>query len=299
VIGIIRKIAFSVGIAAVLAFIIVNGYFAAQNLRRIGDNSTLRQETALIRADISGVLETLLNLETGQRGFLLTEDPSYLQPYTGAVQQLPDQLSNLRSKLLDRPADQLARAAELELAAQSLVSDADESIRLRQQGYRTRAFAIVKSNRGKESMDQARAYSAALLTAEAGRLADYEQQTDASMRQSLTAILGWNSGLLLLTALIFGLLWAYSRRLEDEVARRTRALREKNVQLETLAQTVSHKLPELVGEMKESVDNFLTQFGDYLPARGQEHAAQIRDMAEQSSRLMTNSLRSPAASNAA
>lgn len=298
-IGMIRKTAFSIGVAAVLAFIIMNGYFAAQNLRRIGDNSALRQETALIQADISGVLLTLVNLETGQRGFLLTEDSSYLQPYNRAVEQLPDQLSNVRSKLSDRPAHQLAKAAELELVAQSIAAEADESIRLRQQGYRTRAFAIVKSNRGKELMDQARAHSASLLAAEAGRLADYEQQTDASMRQALTATLGWNSGLLLLTGLMFGLLWAYSRRLENEVARRSRALREKNAQLETLAQTVSHELPELVSEMKGSLDNFLDQFADYLPARGQEHAAQIRDMAEQSNRLMTSSLRSYAASNAA
>lgn len=298
-IGMIRKIAFSLGVAAVLAFIIVNGYFAAQNLRRVGDNAALKHEAALIQADISGVLLTLVNLETGQRGYLLTEDPAYLQPYTRAVEQLPDQLSSLRSKLWDRPPAQLAQASELELATQSIVADADESVRLRQQGYRTRAFAIVKANRGKELMDQARAYAASLSTAEAKRLADYEQQTDASMRQALTATLGWNSGLLLLSTLMFWLFWAYSRRLEDELAHRGRALREKNAQLETLAQTVSHELPELVSEMKGSLDNFLDQFADYLPARGQEHAAQIRDMAEKSSRLMTSSLRSYAASNAA
>jgi CHASE3 domain sensor protein len=298
VIGMIRKTAFLVGVAAVLAFVIVNGYFAAQNLRRIGDNAALKHETALIQADISGVLQTLLNLETGQRGFLLTEDPAYLQPYTSAVQQLPDQVSSLRSKLSDRPAHQLAQAAELELVTQSMVAEADESIRLRQQGYRTRAFAIVKSNRGKEFMDQARAHAASLSAAEAGRLADYEQQMDARMRQAFTSTLGWNSGLLALTALVFALLWAYSQRLEREVARGKQILREKNAQLETLAQTVSHDLPELVSQMRESLDNFLAQFGDYLPARGQEHAAQISDMAERSSRL-TSSLKSYAASNAA
>ncbi len=297
--GIIRKTVFVTGVAAVLAFIVMNGYFAAQNLRRIRDNVVLRQETALIQADISAVLLSLLDLESAQRGYLLTEDPSYLQPYTAAVERLAPQLSNLRSKLSSRPADESALESQLETVAQSKLAEADESIRLRQQGYRSRAFRIVKTNRGKELMDQARAHSASLLAAEASRLSDYEQNTNASIERALTATIGWNSVLLMFTALVFGLLWIYSRRLERAVARGSYALREKSAQLQAFTQTVSHELPELLREVQASFDNFLNHFGDYLPGRGQEHAAQIKDMAAQSNRLMTNSLRRYPASGAA
>lgn len=295
----IRKAVFLMGVTAVLVFTVMNGYFAAQNVRGIRDNVGLRQETALIQAEVSGILLNLVNLETGQRGYLLTEDSSYLQPYTSAVEQLALQFSNLRSKLAEGPADQRALVSQLEAVAQSKIAEAEETIRLRQQGYRSRAFGIVKSNRGKELMDQARADSASLLAAEAGRLSDYEQKTNASMQSALMATIGWNSALLVLTALVFGLIWAYSRRLEHDVVRGSYALREKSAQLETFTRTVSQDLPELLRDVQASFDNFLNHFGDYLPGRGQEHAAQIKDMAAQSNRLMTNSLRDYPASGAA
>ena len=295
----IRKAIFVTGVAAVLAFIVVNGYFAIQNLRGIRDNAALRQETVLIQADISAVLLSVVDLESAQRGYLLTEDTSYLQPYTTAVERLSPQLSSLRSKLSGRPDDERAVESQLETVAQSKVAEADETIRLRQQGYRSRAFRIVKTNGGKELMDQARAHSASLLAAETSRLSDHEQQTNASIERALTATLGWNSLLLMFTALVFGLLWVYSQRLERAVMRGSYALREKSAQLQAFTQTVSHELPELLREVQASFENFLNHFGDYLPGRGQEHAAQIKDMAAQSNRLMTTSLGRYPASGAA
>jgi len=297
--GFIPKAVFSMGVAAVLAFIVVNGYFAVQNLRSVKQNVRLSQEAALIQADISQVMLTLVNLETGQRGYLLTEDPAYLQPYTSGVEQLAQQFSQLRAKLADRPGDERAHVADLEAVAQTIIAEADETVRLRQQGYRSRAFRIVKSGHAKELMDQARAQAASLLATEAARMSDNEQQTTAAMSKAFTATVNWNLGLLAVTALVFGLLWIFGRRLEGEVARGSFALREKSTQLESFTQTVSQELPELLKQMQASLEEFLTQFEDYLPARGQEHAAQIREMAEQSNRLMTNSLKGQAVSNAA
>jgi CHASE3 domain sensor protein len=297
--GIIRRAVFSITVAAVLAFIVVNAYFAAQTLSSIRENLTLTQETAQIQADISGVLLTLVNLETGQRGYLLTEDQSYLQPHTSAVEQLANQFSNLRSRLADRPADERALESQLESVAQAKIAEAEETIRLRQQGYRSRAFRIVNSNRGKELMDQARAHSASLLATEASRLADYEQRANGGMRKAFTATLGWNSLLLLVTALVFALLWFFGRRLERDVTRGSNALRQKSEQLEGLTQTVSHDLPELLKETQASLEDFLNQYRDYLPARGQEHASHISDMAARSNRLLNRMLHGEAVSNAA
>lgn len=297
--GFIRKAVFTVGVAAVLAFILVNGYFAAQNVRAIKNNMGQTQEAALIRAEISAIQLNLVNLETGQRGYLLTEDQAYLQPYTTAVEQLKEQFASLREKLADRPAKELDTATQLESIAQTMIADADETIRLRQQGYRSRAFRIVNSGRGKELMDLARAQTASLLATEAASIPAYEQQTDASMSQALRATIKWNLGLLATTAVVFALLWLFGRNLEGEVARGSFALRQKSTQLESFTQTVSQDLPELLKELRGSLDSFFTQYEDYLPARGQEHAAQIREMAAQSNRLMTNSLEGRAVSTAA
>ncbi len=298
-IGMIRKTAFLIAAAAVLVFVVFNAYIATKNLHSVRENVNLREQATQLRAEISALLLNLSNLESGQRGYLLTEDPAYLQPYTTAVEQLPAQFASLRSKLSDRPADVLAMEAELESLAQAAVAEAEETIRLRREGYRTRAFRIVNSNSGKEVMDKSRELANSLLTAEGARLSDLEQTASASMSQAFKTTIKWNLILLALTAFVFGLHWAYSRRLESDVARRNHALRTTGEQLETLTQTVSQKLPDVLKEMQVSLDSFLHQFGDYLPARGQEHAAQIRDMAAQSNRLMTSSLQREAARTAA
>lgn len=297
--GFIRKAVFTVGVAAVLAFILVNGYFAAQNVRAIRDNMGQTQEAALIRAEISAIQLNLVNLETGQRGYLLTEDQAYLQPYTTAVEQLKEQFASLREKLADRPAKELDTATQLESITQTMIADADETIRLRQQGYRSRAYRIVNSGREKELMDLARAQSASLLATEAASVPAYEQQTEASMSRALRATITWNLGLLAVTAVVFALLWLFGRNLEGEVARGSFALRQKSTQLESFTQTVSQDLPELLKELQGSLDNFLAQYEDYLPARGQEQAAQLREMAAQANGLMTNSLQGQAISTAA
>src|SRR4051812_259863 len=113
-----QKPFFTIGVAVVLAFIFVNGYFAAENLRSIRNNLALKQGTARIQADISEVLINLSNLEAAQRGYLLTEDTSYLTNYTRANEQLPQQLSRLRLKIAGRAAEGRALEAKLEAVTQ-------------------------------------------------------------------------------------------------------------------------------------------------------------------------------------
>jgi hypothetical protein len=53
---------------------------------------------------------------------------------------------------------------------------------------------------------------------------------------------------------------------------------------------VSQKLPDLLTGVQESLNNFLNHFFDYLPVGGQKHATQIKQMAEESNRLVKDSL---------
>ena len=53
-------------------------------LKRVQKIAALTLESSAIQAELSGVLKDLTDMETGQRGYLLTGDPAYLQPYTDA-----------------------------------------------------------------------------------------------------------------------------------------------------------------------------------------------------------------------
>ena len=79
-----RKAALQIGVPALLAFMAWNAYLAVNHLKQMQKIAALTLESSTIQADISGVLKDLTDMETGQRGYLLTDDPSYLQPYTDA-----------------------------------------------------------------------------------------------------------------------------------------------------------------------------------------------------------------------
>jgi CHASE3 domain sensor protein len=93
---------------------------------------------------LEAVLSTLKDAETGQRGYLLAGEASYLEPYREAVDRLPGQIAALRQLTLDNP-PQTARVLRLdELATQrmailSAASISSASIRTGGGGSRPRA----------------------------------------------------------------------------------------------------------------------------------------------------------------
>ena len=93
------------------------------------------------RNAINAIQRLSQDLETGARGFLLTEDRSFLDPYTAARRELPRQLAALAA--VPNDAGQRARTAELrrELAAytsylEDVIGRADASAVTAQEGRR-------------------------------------------------------------------------------------------------------------------------------------------------------------------
>ena len=80
----IRKALLQIGAPALLAFMAWNAYLAVNHLKQMQHIAARTLESSTIQADISSVLKDLTDMETGQRGYLLTGNPSYLQPYTEA-----------------------------------------------------------------------------------------------------------------------------------------------------------------------------------------------------------------------
>src|SRR5260370_8733222 len=101
----IRKAALQIVAPALLAFMAWNAYLAVNHLKQTQKIAALTLESSMIQADISGVLKDLTDMETGHRRYLLTEAPSYLQPYTDAKARIATTIADLRlglPKLTDR-----------------------------------------------------------------------------------------------------------------------------------------------------------------------------------------------------
>ena len=104
-------------------------------------------------------------METGQRGYLLTGDAAYLQPYTDAKGRIEIDFANLAHGLSNRTQREQSLESQLESLATSKQAEMERSISLRQQGYRRRSFKLVDTDEGKGYMDEIRRIASSLSSA--------------------------------------------------------------------------------------------------------------------------------------
>src|ERR1700685_3002723 len=100
-------------------------------------------------------LGALRDAETGQRGYLLTQQADYLEPYQFATCSVPELTRLLESLTRDLPDQRIKGQQIAELARQKLAELA-ATISLAQGGNTREAAALVATNRGKALMDQIR-----------------------------------------------------------------------------------------------------------------------------------------------
>lgn len=101
------------------------------------------------------LLSALKDAETGQRGYLLTGDKAYLEPYTTAEATYTQLLDQLRDAVRSDD-DQQPRIAALATATAKKIHELDQTITLYSSGAQAAAITVVKSNQGKAYMDEIR-----------------------------------------------------------------------------------------------------------------------------------------------
>jgi methyl-accepting chemotaxis protein len=132
---------------------------------------------------ISMVQVGVVDLETGQRGYLLTGDSTYLQPYEAARAAMDRRLAELGALTQDNPAQQRSLTALRGLVAHK-VSELDETIGLRRDKGFDAAIAVVRSGRGKTAMDGIR-LALEQMRNEETRLLD-QRRTESQQLEQLT-----------------------------------------------------------------------------------------------------------------
>ncbi|MCA9219774.1 MAG: PAS domain S-box protein [Planctomycetales bacterium] len=115
----------SIGLmAAVLA---VDGAIALSNLRQLNEHARLVAETHEVRELTADVLQSLLDAETGQRGFILTGREEYLEPYAAALAQADEKIARLKEATRGNPLQQ-ARVEVLEQSSRKLLETLRDGI---------------------------------------------------------------------------------------------------------------------------------------------------------------------------
>jgi CHASE3 domain sensor protein len=281
----IRKAALQIGIPALLVFIGWNAYLAVNHLNRVQTIAALTLESSAIQAELSGVLKDMTDMETSQRGYLLTGNPLYLQPYTEAKATIGTDFVSLRTGLVSRTQREQSLESRLEALARSKQAEIERSIGLRQQGYRHRSFMLVDTNEGKDYMDEIRRIVSSLSAAESSNYARFDTERITALKSVLSQTVVSNAFLLVLAAGLFGLIRQHLRLLGEKVSQSRIELAVRDLQLEKLTSALSGQARSNIGAINTNSRLLLENYGDFLPRQGHEYAEQMNEAAAQMERL--------------
>jgi PAS domain S-box-containing protein len=194
-----------VGIAVVVSSVVLvaAGLTAHRAIEQLSDTADAVVRAKEIELDYERLLSAVRDAETGQRGYLLTNDEAYLQPYEAALRGIAQRLDTVTAHVqadggpveelvplrnfVDRKLDELARTVELNRTAQH---DA--------------AIQVVRSDEGKELMDDVRAFVGGQVLGQQSHVARLQEvQREALASSVRTSVIVSALAILLVIALVY------------------------------------------------------------------------------------------------
>ncbi|MEJ8820793.1 CHASE3 domain-containing protein [Variovorax humicola] len=242
------RIALSLTLAALAALVLIGineaGYressFALQEI----------SEAQRSRLALNNLLQDILDAETGQRGYLLTGEVRYREPYDTAVTEVGGNLATLRALYADRP-DERARLEQLADHVARKLAELDVSVRLREKGSEDAWKFVLTTDVGREEMNAIRSQATELVAISNRSLLVAQTQISKSLRLARLGI-----AVVAFAGLVA--LWLYLRQtealrsagerqqealqrernaLEAEVSERTASLTELATHLQNVRET--------------------------------------------------------------
>jgi len=158
-----------VGVAAIAA-IVVAGFITYTRLQLLSDAAGWVSRTERVRYALQRTLSTVQDAESAVRGYLITHEDPFLEPYTHARAELDSNLLALTALLADSPA-QLMRARELDRLARARLDRLNTTVTSIRDGTFVLPNAPRASSESKRLMDSFRAQIAVMQSYEDSRLA--------------------------------------------------------------------------------------------------------------------------------
>ena len=137
-----------------LALIII-GFIAYRNTIATIEARGVVEHTFQVRATLERLATQAVNAETGQRGYILTGDDSYLAPYREGTTGFESDLAVFARLTADNPHQQ-DRARSLQALFAEKQRELALTIALRRERGLGPALAVIRTGRGKATMDQIR-----------------------------------------------------------------------------------------------------------------------------------------------
>lgn len=261
------------GFGFALAILVFVGVLVYQSsLHYIGASRRVAQTHEAL-ATQEEIFSLINQAETGQRGYIITGDESYLPRRDAAIVRIGELLSQLKQLTADEPAQQqripeLARQIAVRLALLNRVLIARQD-----QGFEDARQKLITGS-GKKEMDALRKL---VMTMQAHERALLKQRMDAEREYANRTLLMFSLALLF----AMGFLSLLYLRIRQEVVERKQAeerqarlvheLESANEELRNFAYVVSHDLKAPLRGISTLADWVVTDYADRLDDEGKEH----------------------------
>ncbi len=223
-----RNLFYGLGLSLLLLFISsLASYISIRNL--IETSQMMRQSNQIIKS-LDEVFSLVKDAETGQRGYLLTGDDRFLQPYTSAKEKLASSLDALSIEVTKTPT-QKGNLEKLKNSVHGRVRMLDENLNYKRTFNNVTPPQLL---RGKEYMDEIRSMVTLMQTEENAIL---KERTDSMER--FAAFTPW---LIVISAfLAIAITLFFFRKVSqdyDEKSKLTAELEQKNEETENRLQAI-------------------------------------------------------------
>ena len=215
-------------------------------------HQSIKKQTEILSVN-ADLLKDIVDAETGQRGYLLTLDKSYLEPYNDGVKYTYETIEEF--KVLLQSDEELVKTLEdIKLLVDDKFKELEQTIQLASTDY-DKAIEIVKSNHGKDTMDTIRMKIASMNRCHLDNLDTCVKDSQGTHeKHEFFQILIFSIITVMYILLVRSLNYRMnmSRNLEKEVAEKTKQLRELN-------RTLQKRVEEQVYEIHEKEHALLAQ----------------------------------------
>lgn len=268
-----RKLAAGFAIAALMLFVIgVSGYRSTAHLI---ENNRLVSHTYEVRMRLTDLTSLLKDAETGQRGFVITGDDAFLEPYRASMSDIGRVSNALRALTADNETQQ-HRLNALQPLMDRKLAELKRTIDLRRtQGFEPTSKAVA-SGEGKALMDQIRQLIAQMDEDEAVLLKHRNAEAEASA-EAVKALILWGS--LFGVALVAFAGTLIARSLSSQIGAAVHHIQTSSAELQSAANQQATGAKEQASAMNE----ISTTISELLATSRQiaESAQRVSAIAEQ------------------
>ncbi len=274
-----KDVFISAGIGVAFVLLIAISVVTYTRTNQFLASSRWVDHTYSVIAQINLLLSELKDAETGQRGFLLTNDEKFLEPYHKAIANLPDAILQLKSLTKDNPEQQDNIALFEELANRKILFLEQAVNMQREHGWKGSEEILNTLQGGKMTMDELRVQIQNMSLREEQLLNQRAEFVNAQAVSTKRWVILGNLAAIFLILVSFMLL---RKQIQERIIAQRRAeksalqLETTNKELESFSYSVSHDLRSPLRAIDGYSRMFEEDYGDQLDTEGKRLLSVVR-----------------------